>query len=269
MSGNSGASAVGTSPSVVSGLKKNILRCACRAQEGHIASAFSILDIVWVLYDRILRFDCRQPDWAARDRFVLSKGHASLALYAVLAKKRFFSAADLDTFAGHDSLLGGHPDRNKVPGVEASTGSLGHGLPMAVGIALALRIKQSERLVYCLVGDGECNEGSIWEACLLASHHQLNSLCCIVDCNRSTDRALPMEKLDDKFRSMGFDTVVVDGHDQEALAYALGSGPWKKPHAVIAHTVKGKGCAAMENNPAWHHRSPSPDELESLIAELG
>jgi transketolase len=269
MSGNSGASAVCTSPSVVSELKKDILLCAHRAKEGHIASAFSIIDIVWVLYDRILRFDCRKPDWGARDRFILSKGHASLALYAVLAKKRFFPAEDLNTFARHDSLLGGHPDRDKIPGVEASTGSLGHGLPMAVGMALALRIKHSDRLVYCLVGDGECNEGSIWEACLLASHHQLNSLCCIVDFNHSTDRALNMGKLDDKFRSMGFDAVVVDGHDHEALASALGSGPWKKPLAVIARTVKGKGCAGMENNPAWHHRSPSDDELGSLMKELG
>lgn len=256
------------SNSMVNELKRDILQCAYRVREGHIASAFSIIDVLWVLYDQFLRFDCKDPKWEGRDRFILSKGHGCLALYAVLAKKHFFPAEVLDTFAQFDSPLGGHPDRNKVPGVEASTGSLGHGFPMAVGVALALRLKKNDRLVYCLVGDGECNEGSIWESCLLASHHGLGSLCCIVDFNHSTDRALDLGNLEAKFNSMGFEAIVVDGHDHQALAHSLGSGPWQKPRAVIACTVKGKGCADMEGNPAWHHRIPTADELNGMMQEL-
>lgn len=256
------------STAVVTQLKRDILLCAYRAKEGHIASAFSIIDILWVLYDRLLQYDCRNPKWEGRDRFILSKGHGCLALYAVLAKKDFFASEVLDTFGLFDSPLGGHPDRNKIPGVEASTGSLGHGLPMAVGVALALKIKQNDRLVYCLIGDGECNEGSIWESCLLASHHRLRSLCCIVDFNHSTDRSLELGDLEAKFHSMGFEVSVVDGHDHKALARSLGSGPGLKPRALIASTVKGKGCSEMENNPAWHHRSPSDDELENMLREL-
>jgi transketolase len=263
-----GEAMVSTSSSVVRDLKKDILLCAYHAKEGHIASAFSIIDIIWVLYNDLLKYDCREPKWEGRDRFILSKGHGCLALYAVLAKKQFFPADVLDTFAQYDSPLGGHPDRNKVPGIEASTGSLGHGFPMAVGIALALRLKKNDRLVYCLIGDGECNEGSIWESCLLASQYGLGSLCCIVDFNHSTDRALDLGNLKAKFSSMGFETAVVDGHDHQALARSLGLGPWQKPRAVIACTVKGKGCAEMESNPAWHHRIPSEDELEYMMREL-
>ncbi len=256
------------SASMVRELKRDILQLAYRAKEGHIASAFSIIDIMWVLYDCLLKYDCREPRWEGRDRFILSKGHGCLALYAVLAKKRFFPADVLDTFAQFDSPLGGHPDRNKVPGIEASTGSLGHGFPMAVGIALALRLKKSDGLVYCLIGDGECNEGSIWESCLLAGHHKLSSLCCIVDFNHSSDRALNLGDLEAKFGSMGFETAVVDGHDHQALAGSLAPGPWQRPRAVIACTMKGKGCAEMENNPSWHHRVPSKDELERMMREL-
>lgn len=255
--------------SIATDLRKTILRTAFRAREGHIASALSIVDILWVLYGHVLRCDPRQPNWEGRDRFFLSKGHGCLALYAVLAEKGFFPREVLDTFASFDSPLGGHPDRKKVPGVEASTGSLGHGLPIAVGAALALRIKKSSSLVYCLIGDGECNEGSIWEACLLASHHRLDSLCCIVDFNHSTDRALDLGDLEAKFLSMGFAAETADGHDHEQLTRALAPGPWRMPRAVIARTVKGKGCSEMENNPAWHHRIPSPEEFERLMREMG
>ena len=204
----------------------------------------------------------------AATALILSKGHASLALYAVLAEKQFFPVEALDTFSRHDSMLGGHPDRNKVPGVEASTGSLGHGFPMAVGVALALRLKNNDRSVFCLVGDGECNEGSIWETCLLAAHHRLNKLCCIVDFNHSTDRALDLGDLEAKFRSMSFSTAVVDGHDQNELAKFLSAVSTHQPRAVIARTIKGKGCRDMENNPAWHHRAPSLDEMTSFASEL-
>jgi transketolase len=249
-------------------LRKDIIVAAAAANEGHIASAFSVLDILWVLYDRILRFDSSDPGWEGRDRFVLSKGHASLALYAVLAAKGFFPAELLSHFAEFRSILGGHPDRTKVPGVEASTGSLGHGLPMSVGMAMGLKIKESRSRVFCLIGDGECNEGSIWEACLLAVHHRLDRLCCVLDYNHSTDRALELDDIERKFESLGFACVSVDGHNHEELAGVLGTVCDARPTMIVANTVKGRGCRRMESNPEWHHRSPAPAEVALLIEEL-
>lgn len=249
-------------------LREEIIRAAMAAGEGHIPSAFSILDVLWVLYDRVLRFDPRDPSGEGRDRFVLSKGHGSLGLYAVLAAKGFFPLEELRGFARYDSRLGGHPDRNKVPGVEASTGSLGHGLPIAVGMAMALRIKRSDRRVFVLVGDGECNEGSIWESALLAAHHELAGLTCIVDYNHSNDRALRLGDVAAKFAAFGWTATDVDGHDHEALARMLSDRHPGRPSAVVAHTVKGHGCPPMENNPAWHHRVPSGEELPGLLEAL-
>lgn len=246
-------------------MRGDIIRIAARSREGHIPSSFSILDILWVLYDRVLRIDPKDPDDENRDRFVLSKGHASLGLYAVLAAKGFFSVDEFDGFAKYDSRLGGHPDRNKVPGVEASTGSLGHGFPMAVGMALAQKISKGQARVFALVGDGECNEGTVWESALLAAHHGLGNLTCIVDYNHSTDRALQMGDIAGKFRAFGWDAVAIDGHDPEEIYAALSAEPSGKPRAVIAETVKGYGCTPMENNPEWHHKSPAPEDVESLI----
>jgi transketolase len=254
--------------SKINELKRMIVKAAAQAGEGHIASAFSILDILCVLYDRILEFDPRNHRSALRDRFILSKGHASLGLYAVLADKGFFKSSDITSFGKFESMFGGHPDRNKVPGVEASTGSLGHGFPMSVGVALGLRIKRSKGRVFTLIGDGESNEGSVWEAALLASHHKLSNLCCIVDYNHSTDRALLVEKLDEKFRAFGWETLVINGHDHKEICEALRKFPASKPLAIIAETVKGCGCKMMENNPAWHHKTPTKDELESILKEL-
>ncbi len=249
-------------------LKREIVHAAMTAGEGHIASAFSILDILWVLYDRVLQFDPHQPHYEGRDRFILSKGHASLGLYAVLAKKQFFPLSELKHFGKFESSLGGHPDRNKVPGVEASTGSLGHGLPMAVGMALALRIKKSASRVFVLVGDGECNEGSIWESALLAAHHGLNQLTCIVDYNHSTDRALRLGDIAEKFAAFGWATATINGHDHEAINDALQQSHPTGPLAIIADTVKGAGCTRMEGNPAWHHRVPTQQELAEIMEEL-
>jgi transketolase len=249
-------------------LRKQIVLAACGAGEGHIPSAFSVLDIIWVLYDKVLKYDPARPKWEDRDRFVLSKGHASLALYAVLAAKGFFDPKLLETFAKPGSILGGHPDWNKVPGVEASTGSLGHGLPVAVGKALARKIQQKPGRVFCLVGDGECNEGSIWEACLLAAHHKLDNLCLIVDYNHSTDRALRLEGLALKFHAFGFDTTHIVGHNPCDIEAALRHQCLEKPTAVVAETTKGYGCKRMENSPEWHHRVPNAKELEEILAEL-
>jgi transketolase len=249
-------------------LKRLIVQASSSAGEGHIPSALSILDLIWVLYDQVLKIDPNRSNDPVMDRFVLSKGHASLALYAVLAEKGFFSADEFLTFCSYEGKLGGHPDCNKVPGAEASTGSLGHGLPMAVGMALGSKIKLIENRVYCLVGDGECNEGTIWESALLAAHHQLFNLCCIVDYNHSTDRALKVGDIVAKFKTFGWEAVVIDGHDHEQIYRALNHFHPDRPLAIIAETIKGNGIKRMENEPAWHHRSPNDEELKDILEEL-
>jgi len=252
----------------INSLKRQIVLAASAAGEGHIPSAFSILDILWVLYNRVLRINPQNPQWQERDRFILSKGHGSLALYAVLADKGFFDRSQLDCFAQFDSPLGGHPDCNKVPGIEASTGSLGHGLPMGIGMALGMRIRKIERRVIVLVGDGECNEGSIWESALIAAHHKLSNLTCIVDYNHSTDRALMLGDLKAKFEAFGWAAVRIDGHNHDTIHNTLSRAQSDRPLAIVAETVKGHGCKRMENNPAWHHMAPTQDELASIIEEL-
>jgi len=249
-------------------MKKTILEAACASREGHVPSAFSVMDILWVLYDRILSFNPSDPDWEDRDRFILSKGHASLGLYAVLGEKGFFPADLLCDFGKFDSPFGGHPDHLKIPGVEASTGSLGHGFPMSVGIAMGLKIRKKPSKIFTLIGDGECNEGSVWESALLAAHHGLLNLCCIVDYNHSTDRALSVGNLTAKFTAFGWESRTIDGHDHDQIFDALIQTPQGRPTAVIAETVKGRGCKTIENNPAWHHRSPTQTELRSLLEEL-
>lgn len=253
---------------IIKRMKLNIVIAAAKAGEGHIASAFSVLDILWVLYYRVLKIDPQRPYVDDRDRFILSKGHASLGLYAVLLEKGFWPGCPLDGFAAFDSRFGGHPDRKKLPGVEASTGSLGHGFPMAVGIALGLKIRNIPSQVYALVGDGEANEGTVWESALLAAHHRLGNLCCIVDYNHSTDRALSMGDFKRKFEAFGWEAVEIDGHDHTQLQEVLIRTPGQIPLAVVAMTVKGKGCRRMENEPAWHHRAPKPDELTAILEEL-
>jgi transketolase len=249
-------------------LKRQILMAAHTAGEGHIPSAFSILDILWVLYDQIMDISVACPGDITKDRFVLSKGHASLALYAILAEKGFFSAEKLMNFGTYSSDLGGHPDCNKVPGVVASTGSLGHGFPIAVGIALGSKIRGFTNRTFCLVGDGECNEGTIWESALLAAHHNLSNLCCIIDFNHSTDRALGLGNLASKFQSFDWETIIIEGHDHEAIFKALNTQFKNKPVAIIANTIKGAGIKKMENEPAWHHRVPNKEEVNSFLEEL-
>ena len=254
--------------SQINRLKRQIVLATVAVGEGHIPSAFSILDILWVLYHRVLQIDPTRPKNDDRDRFVLSKGHGSLALYAVLAEKGFFLASELERFATFDSLLGGHPDCNKVPGVEASTGSLGHGLPMGIGMALGMRIRKINRRVFVLIGDGECNEGPIWESALIAAHHRLSNLTCVVDYNHSTDRALLLGDIAAKFAAFGWSATVINGHDHDAIYRGLIQNHPERPKLVVADTVKGFGCKQMENNPAWHHRAPTQDELAAMLREL-
>ncbi|MGY3802535.1 transketolase [Pigmentibacter ruber] len=245
-------------------LKLKIAKVAFKSKEGHIASAYSILDILYVLYDKVLKFE----DEKNKDTFILSKGHASLGLYAVLLEKGLLTEEEFNSFCQFDSILGGHADATKIPAATASTGSLGHGLSMSIGVALGYKIKNSNASVYCLVGDGECNEGTIWEAALLAGHHCLNNLVCFVDYNHSTDRALLMHNIEDKFRSFGWNGVTLDGHDQEAIYQAILDRPKNAPFVIVANTIKGKGVHFMESNPEWHHKTPSLDELYMIEGEL-
>ena len=251
----------------LSKMRRAILECASKSGEGHVPSALSILDILWVLYNKVMKTSAAGKVSAGDDRFVLSKGHASLALYAVLADRGLLNKEELDSFCSFDSILGGHPDCTKVAGVEASTGSLGHGLPIAVGIALGSKIKNGSSRIFCLIGDGESNEGTIWESALLASEHRLSNLCCIVDYNHSTDRALGMGDISKKFSAFGWHAINVDGHDHLALTDALLKNGEGLPVAVIAETVKGKGIKEMENNPAWHHKSPTAQELALFLEQ--
>lgn len=200
--------------------------------EKHDASSNSTLDVLWVLYDRVLRYDPGHPRSEERDRFVLSKGHGCVAFYAILADKGFFPASQLKTFMRYDSILGGHPDRNLVPGVEASTGSLGHGLSMAVGMAMALRLKKSDRRVFALIGDGESNEGSIWEAILLAGNRQLPNLTCIAINNHSS--SLELGDLAAKFAAFGWAATTVNGRDHAQIYEALSRADSTRPTAVVA-----------------------------------
>ena len=249
-------------------MKRQILLAAHSAGEGHVPSALSILDILWVLYDRVMKFDPGQPNDLMMDKFILSKGHASLALYAVLAEKGFFPSENFEAFCKYGGRLGGHPDCNKIPGVEASTGSLGHGFPMAVGLALGSKIRQIDNRIFCLIGDGESNEGTIWESALLAAHHELSNLCCIVDYNHSTDRALEVGDLAEKFTSFGWQATIIRGHDHSEIYDALSAQSKVRPTLIVAETVKGFGVKRMENEPAWHHRSPNKEELKEILEEL-
>lgn len=242
--------------------KKEIVNMSYKSEEGHIASAFSVLDIIWVLYDKFLGgTNCKND-------FILSKGHASLALYVVLKERGLISQFDLDNFASYNSILGGHPDRKKIVGVLASTGSLGHGFPIAVGIALGKAAKKESSRTFVLVGDGELNEGSMWESIMIAGHHRLSDLVCIVDYNHSTDRALDIANVEYKFKAFNWNAISVNGHDHSELEKALSECYLGKPLAIIAHTIKGKGCSIMENNPAWHHKCPNESELAIIMEDL-
>ncbi len=243
---------------------------------GHVGSSMSLIEIFRVLYDDVAAFRPDDPLWEDRDRIILSKGHGCLALYAILADKGFFPVSDLRTFCRFDSPLGGHPERGKIPGVEASTGALGHGLGIGVGIALGLRIKAKPQRVFAVMGDGEINEGSVWESAMIAAKHRLSNLTAIIDYNKlqsygPVDVVQPLEPLADKWRSFGFNAVECDGHDVEAIhrCLTLHTTGQNKPSVVICHTVKGKGVPFAEGDPTWHHKSKlSADAVERIYQAL-
>jgi transketolase len=256
-------------------IRRTSLRMVHQARMGHPGGDLSCADILAVLYFHVLRLRPDAPGDPARDRFVLSKGHASAALYATLAERGFFPAADLDTYMRPLSRLNGHPDRNKVPGVEANTGPLGHGLPIAVGMATAAKLDSASWRTFVLTGDGELQEGSNWEAAMAAAHLGLANLTVIVDRNRlqqgdRTEKTIALEPLADRWRTFGWGVVEVDGHDVEALAQVLGSLPARagRPTCVIASTNKGRGVSFIEDRVEWHHRVPTDEELEAALVEL-
>ncbi len=231
-------------------------------ERGHVGSTLSLMEVLRVLYDDVLRYRVDAPQWPDRDRLILSKGHGCIALYALLADKGFIDKAELRSFCRAESRLGGHPERGKVPTVEASTGALGHGLPIGVGLALAQRMKKRTNRVIVICGDGEINEGSVWESAMSAAKHRLDNLTVVIDYNKIqsagfVDDILPLEPLADKWASFGFTAVEVAGHDLEDLRKAFGRLPLQRgrPNAVICHTVKGKGLPFAENDPTWHHKS--------------
>ena len=254
-------------------LRKLIVRSLIGGGKGHMGAAMSLVEILRVLYDDMINFDPKNPLLSERDRVLLSKGHGCLALYAILVDKGFFPASELDTTSKVDSILGGHPEHAHVPGVEASTGALGHGFPISVGMAIAAKIKKQKHKVYTIVGDGEINEGSIWEAALAASKHNLSNLKVLVDYNKiqSYDFVKNISKLEpivDKWKSFGFDVSEVNGHDIKELKKNLELFVNKansKPSVTICHTIKGKGFYFAENNPEWHYRrSFSKEEIKKL-----
>jgi transketolase len=245
-----------------------------RAGLGHIGGDFSVTDILVTLYGAVLNVDPLKPQDPERDRFILSKGHTAGALYVTLAYCGFFPLAELETFAGPLSALNGHPNRTKVPGVETNTGPLGHGFPVAVGHAISAVLQGSARRTFVVLGDGELQEGSNWEAAMTASHYELDALTAIVDRNRlqqgaRTEETKRLEPLADKWTSFGFEVRNIDGHDFEQLLGALRpTGTDSRPVCVIANTVKGKGVSFMEDRAEWHHKVPDADQVRLAIEEL-
>ncbi|MEE2753011.1 MAG: transketolase [Candidatus Latescibacterota bacterium] len=258
-------------------LRKDIVTMLEQGGRGHLASALSLVEILVVLYDVILRFNPAEPFWSNRDRLILSKGHGCMALYAILCDKGFFPRSELERFCAADGILGGHPSRPKVPGVEASTGALGHGLSIGVGMALNARYEKQDHRVLVILGDGECNEGSIWEGAMCAAKHNLDNLTVIVDYNKmqsysTTHEVLELEPFADKWRAFGFEVVEVDGHDTDILSSTFDRLPLSpgKPSAIVCHTVKGKGIPFVEGDLSWHHKSRvTSEEIAALYNGIG
>jgi transketolase len=255
--------------------RRRNLRLIHEAGIGHIGADLSATDILTVLYGAVLRVEPDRPDDPGRDRFIMSKGHAAGCFYTTLAHCGFFPAEELETFMQPLSRLNGHPPRHKVPGVEASTGPLGHGLPIAVGAALASRLDRAPWRVYVLTGDGELQEGSNWEAAMAAAHFGLDRLVLTIDRNRlqlaaPTEETMGLEPLADKWRAFGWAVREVDGHDHRALLSAYRDVPFEagRPSCLIAHTHKGQGVSFMCDDPVWHHKVPSAEQLETALAEL-
>ncbi len=257
-------------------VRRQIVDMVFKAKKGHIGGALSCTDIlVSLFYGDILRYDPKDPRWPERDRLILSKGHSGIALYAILADLGFFPLSELATFCENGTMLGGHPDRN-IPGVEVDSGSLGQGLGVGAGLALCAKMDHADRKTVVLVGDGECYEGSVWEAAMFAGHHQLGNLTVVVDRNRQcvtdfTEDCVRLEPLAAKWDAFGWEVRSVDGHSCEEILKTLqpiSNRRDDKPLAIIANTIKGRGISFMERQLHWHHGIPAPDELDTAMKEL-
>ena len=258
---------------VATQVRRDVITTIQRAGIGHVGGDLSVTDILVTAYWHTLDVDPTRPDAPGRDRFVLSKGHCAAALYSVLASAGFFPRAELATFAAPLSPLNGHPNRVKVPGVETNTGPLGHGFPVATGCALGAQIRGSDQRTIVVMGDGEMQEGSNWEAAMTAAHYGLHQLTAVVDRNRlqqgaRTEDTKTLEPLDDKWTSFGWETRRIDGHDPLALVEALAPSTTGKPVAVVADTVKGKGVSFREDRVEWHHKVPTDEQVLLALEEL-
>jgi transketolase len=256
-------------------IRKHALRMTSLGKSSHIGSIFSMTDLVAVLYGEVLKVDPANPKWAERDRFILSKGHAGAGVYAALAEKGFFPIEKLDSHYQDGSDLSGHVSHKGIPGVEFSTGSLGHGLSVGTGMAYSAKLDESSHCVFVLMSDGECDEGSNWEAILFAAHHRLDNLITIIDYNKlqsikTIAETLGLEPFADKWRSFGWAVQEIDGHDHLSIKKACLQIPFNtgKPSCIIAHTTKGKGVSFMENSVLWHYRSAQAEEYDNALQEL-
>lgn len=257
-------------------LRRHVVRMCGSGGSSHVGSCLSMADIIAVLYGKVLRLDPTDPRWPERDRFILSKGHAGACIYAALAERGFFPVTDLERHYRNGSNLSGHVSSKNVPGVELSTGSLGHGLGVGAGMAMRLRATGGKQRVYVVMSDGECDEGSNWEAILFAAHHSLSNLCVVVDYNKLQSLApvsetLGLEPFADKWRAFGWNLITVDGHDHAALqrGFANAAATSDRPTCLLADTVKGRGVTFMENQVLWHYRTPHGEEYTAALAELG
>lgn len=256
-------------------IREDIVEEVYSAKSGHPGGSLSVADILTVLYFREMNINPENPNWEDRDRFVLSKGHCSPALYSCLANRGFFSVEDLKSFRNINSYLQGHPDKNKVPGVDMTTGSLGQGLSAANGIAIAGKMDQKTYRVYCVLGDGEIEEGQIWEAAMAANKYKLDNLCVIVDNNNlqidgTIEEVMSSYPIDEKFRSFGFQVINIDGHNIEEIikAFEVAREVKGKPTCIIAKTVKGKGVDFMENQAGWHGKAPDEEQYKQAMKSL-
>ena len=256
-------------------LRRHVVRMCASGGSSHVGSGLSVADIVAVLYGEVLRVDPARPAWSERDRFILSKGHAGACVYAALAERGFFPLETLEQHYRNGSHLSGHVSHKGVPGVDLSTGSLGHGLGVGSGMAMQLRRAGGDQRVYVVMSDGECDEGSTWEAALFAAHHRLANLCAVGDYNKlqslaSVSDTLELEPFALKWRAFGWTALQVDGHDHEALKLAFAEAARsERPTCILADTVKGRGVSFMENQVLWHYRTPRGAELEAALRELG
>ena len=256
-------------------VRRGILEEVYNAQSGHPGGSLSVADILTVLYFNELNIDEKNPKWEDRDRMVLSKGHCSPALYSCLANRGFFQIEDLKTFRKLNSYLQGHPDMNKIPGVDMTTGSLGQGLSAAVGMAITGKMDNKDYRVYCVLGDGEIEEGQIWEAAMSAKKYALDNLCVIVDNNNlqidgTVEEVMSPYPIDEKFRSFGFEIIKIDGHNMQEIldAFEVAKNVKGKPVCIIAKTIKGKGVSYMENQVGWHGKAPNEEQYRMAMDEL-